>query len=149
MKNSTGEYTEAYTNASLIVREDYGFEDGLFTGYDAEKRKYDKSTWTYELDENGFAKRDTTLQHPRCVWNLLKQHVSRYTPDVVENICGTPKDAFLKVCEYIAETSAHDKTASFLYAPRLDATLHWCAKHSYDGDDPAAARQHGDGRRRR
>ena len=45
------EYTEAYTNASLIVREDYGFEDGLFTGYDAEKRKYDKSTWTYELDE--------------------------------------------------------------------------------------------------
>ena len=110
------EYTEAYTNASLIVREDYGFEDGLFTGYDAEKRKYDKSTWTYELDENGFAKRDTTLQHPRCVWNLLKQHVSRYTPDVVENICGTPKDAFLKVCEYIAETSAHDKTASFLYA---------------------------------
>lgn len=46
------EYTEAYTNASLIVREDYGFEDGLFTGYDAEKRKYDKSTWTYELDEN-------------------------------------------------------------------------------------------------
>lgn len=65
---------------------------------------------------NGFAKRDTTLQHPRCVWNLLKQHVSRYTPDVVENICGTPKDAFLKVCEYIAETSAHDKTASFLYA---------------------------------
>ncbi len=110
------EYTEAYTNASLIVREDYGFEDGLFTGYDAEKRKYDKSSWTYELDENGFAKRDTTLQHPRCVWNLLKQHVSRYTPDVVENICGTPKDAFLKVCEYIAETSAHDKTASFLYA---------------------------------
>lgn len=110
------EYTEAYTTASLIVREDYGFEDGLFTGYDAEKRKYDKSSWTYELDENGFAKRDTTLQHPRCVWNLLKQHVSRYTPDVVENICGTPKDAFLKVCEYIAETSAHDKTASFLYA---------------------------------
>ncbi len=44
------EYTEAYTNASLIVREDYGFEDGLFTGYDAEKRKYDKSSrlmnWT-------------------------------------------------------------------------------------------------------
>ena len=110
------EYTEAYTNASLIVREDYSFEDGLFSGYDAEARKYDKTSWNYELDENGFAKRDTTLQHPRCVWNLLKQHVSRYTPEVVENICGTPKADFLKVCEYIAETSAHDKTASFLYA---------------------------------
>ncbi len=62
------------------------------------------------------------------MWNLLKQHVSRYTPDVVENICGTPKDAFLKVCEYIAETSAHDKTASVPVCPRLDATLRWCAK---------------------
>ena len=110
------EYTEAYTNASLIVREDYSFDDGLFSGYNAEKRQYDKTSWNYELDENGFAKRDTTLQHPRCVWNLLKQHVSRYTPDVVENICGTPKADFLKVCEYIAETSAPDKTASFLYA---------------------------------
>ncbi len=108
---------QAYTNASLIVREDYHFEDGLFSGYDAEKRKYDKTSWNYELDENGFAKRDTdTLTHPRCVWNLLKQHVSRYTPDVVENICGTPKADFLKVCELIAETSAHDRTTSFLYA---------------------------------
>ena len=58
------------------MREDYHFEDGLFSGYDAEKRKYDKTSWNYELDENGFAKRDTTLQHPRCVWNLLKEHVS-------------------------------------------------------------------------
>lgn len=110
------EYTEAYTNASLIVREDFGFDDGLFTGYDPDKRKYDKASWNYELDENGYAKRDLTLTHPRCVWNLLKTHLARYTPEVVENICGTPKADFLKVCEYIAETSAHDKTASFLYA---------------------------------
>jgi formate dehydrogenase major subunit len=142
------EYTEAYTNASLIVREDYSFEDGLFSGYDAEKRKYDKTSWNYELDENGFAKRDTTLQHPRCVWNLLKQHVSRYTPDVVENICGTPKADFLKVCEYIAETSARINRVVPVRA-RLDAALHRRAEHPYHGDDPAAARQHGDGRRRR
>ncbi len=45
------EYTEAYTNASLIVREDYGFEDGLFTGYDAEKRKYDNTSWTYQTGQ--------------------------------------------------------------------------------------------------
>ncbi len=110
------EYVEAYTNASLIVREDFSFDDGLFSGYDAENRKYDKTTWNYELDENGFAKRDKTLSHPRCVWNLLKSHVSRYTPDVVTDICGTPKEDFLKVCEYLAETSAKDKTTSFLYA---------------------------------
>lgn len=55
------EYIEVYINVSLIVREDYGFEDGLFIGYDAEKRKYDKFFWIYELDENGFVKRDITL----------------------------------------------------------------------------------------
>ena len=44
------EYTEAYTNASLIVREDYGFEDGLFTGYDAEKRKYYAATSSLRLE---------------------------------------------------------------------------------------------------
>jgi formate dehydrogenase major subunit len=110
------EYVEAYTNASLIVREDFSFDDGLFSGYDEENRKYDKTSWNYELDENGFAKRDTTLTHPRCVWNLLKQHVSRYTPEIVERICGTPKDDFLHVCELIGETSVHNRTASFLYA---------------------------------
>lgn len=110
------EYVEAYTNASLIVREDFHFEDGLFSGYDEATRKYDKTSWNYELDENGFAKRDVTLSHPRCVWNLLKTHVSRYTPEMVEKICGTPQKDFLHVCELLAETSARDRTASFLYA---------------------------------
>ncbi|AIJ08017.1 formate dehydrogenase-N subunit alpha [Edwardsiella anguillarum] len=110
------EYVKNYTNASLLVREDFAFEDGLFSGYDAEKRRYDKSSWNYQLDEQGFAKRDDTLQDPRCVWNLLRSHVSRYTPEVVENLCGTPRADFLQVCEYIAETSAPDKTTSFLYA---------------------------------
>ncbi|MEX8840586.1 molybdopterin-dependent oxidoreductase, partial [Salmonella enterica] len=78
------EYVKHYTNASLLVRDDFAFDDGLFSGYDAQKRQYDKSSWNYQFDENGYAKRDETLTHPRCVWNLLKQHVSRYTPDVVE-----------------------------------------------------------------
>ena len=110
------EYVQAYTNASLIVREDYHFEDGLFSGYDEENRKYDKTSWNYEMGDDGFAKRDATLTHPRCVWNLLKQHVSRYTPEIVERICGTPKADFLHVCELIGETSARDRTTSFLYA---------------------------------
>ncbi len=110
------EYVKHYTNASLLVRDDFAFEDGLFSGYDAEKRQYDKSSWNYQFDENGYAKRDDTLTHPRCVWNLLKAHVSRYTPDVVENICGTPKADFLKVCEVLASTSAPDRTTTFLYA---------------------------------
>ncbi|MDX5629180.1 MULTISPECIES: formate dehydrogenase-N subunit alpha [unclassified Brenneria] len=110
------EYVKSYTNASLLVRADYTFEDGIFSGYDAQTRKYDRASWLYELDENGFAKRDTTLSHPRCVWNLLKQHVSRYTPDVVTNICGTPKEDFLIICDILASTCVPDRTATILYA---------------------------------
>ncbi len=110
------QYVAAYTNASLIVRDDFSFDDGLFSGYDPETRSYDKTSWHYALDEQGFAQRDTTLTHPRCVWNLLKTHVSRYTPKVVENICGTPQKDFLHICELLAATSAADRTATFLYA---------------------------------
>ena len=103
------EYVKAYTNASYLVNEDFRFEDGLFSGYDAAKRKYDPSSWGYQLDENGYVKVDETMQHPRCVMSLLKAHYSRYTPEVVSNITGTPKDQFLKVCEMMAETAAPDK----------------------------------------
>lgn len=110
------EYVKAYTNAPLIVREDYKFEDGLFSGYDAEKRSYDRSSWAYELGADGYALRDETLQHPRCVFNLLKKHVERYTPEMVSSICGTPKEDFLHVCEKLASTCVPDKTTSILYA---------------------------------
>jgi formate dehydrogenase major subunit len=110
------EYVKAYTDASFIVRADYGFKDGVFSGYDAEKRKYDKATWMYELGGDGYVKTDPTLKHPRCVFNLLKQHYSRYTPEVVSRVSGTPQDQFLKICEMIAETAAPDKTMTILYA---------------------------------
>src|SRR6516225_8841354 len=93
------EYVASFTNASLIVKEGYGFQDGLFSGFSPEKHDYDRSSWDYELDDDGFAKADATLQHPRCVYNLLKQHVDRYTPETVAKICGTPQDKFLGVCE--------------------------------------------------
>lgn len=84
------EYVKSYTNVNLIVRDDYHFEDGLFSGHDSKNRQYDKTSWNYKLDGNGFAKRDETLQHPRCVWRLLKLYVCRYTEEVVTNICGMP-----------------------------------------------------------
>ncbi|CAH0649158.1 MULTISPECIES: formate dehydrogenase-N subunit alpha [Pseudomonas] len=110
------EYVRAYTNASLIVRSDYSFDDGLFSGYDAKSKRYDRSSWAYELDEHGHARRDMSLSHLRCVYHLLKQHVSRYTPEVVSQICGTPMEDFLEICEIMASTSTPDKTATFLYA---------------------------------
>jgi formate dehydrogenase major subunit len=110
------EYVKAYTNASFLVREDFRFEEGLFTGYDAEKRSYDKTTWAYELDKDGYAKVDPTLQDPRCVLQLMKAHFERYTPEMVERTTGTPKDKFLKICEVIASTAAPDRTMTSLYA---------------------------------
>jgi formate dehydrogenase major subunit len=110
------EYVKAYTNATFIVNEGYKFDEGLFSGYDEPGRKYDRATWSYEVGPDGFARVDETMQHPRCVLQLLKKHYSRYTPEAVNNICGTPKDSFLKVCETIATTSAPDRTTTFMYA---------------------------------
>src|SRR5882762_11499295 len=61
------DYVRNYTNASFIVKQAFGFKDGLFTGYSAPKRTYDISSWSYELGTDGFAKRDTTLQDPQSV----------------------------------------------------------------------------------
>ncbi len=110
------DYVRAFTNASFLVREDFGWSDGLFTGYDEEKRDFDKSSWDYQIGEDGFALRDPTLEDPRCVWQMLKKHVDVYTPDFVENITGTPRDKFLTVCQMIGETSAPDRTMTSMYA---------------------------------
>jgi formate dehydrogenase major subunit len=75
------DYVKAYTNAPFVIREDFNFEDGLFSGYNAEKRSYDRTTWAYELDKDGYAVVDETLEHPRCVYQLMKKHFSRYTPE--------------------------------------------------------------------
>jgi formate dehydrogenase major subunit len=110
------EYVRHYTNAPFIVGEAYKFDDGLFSGYDAEKRRYDPSSWGYELDEQGYAKVDPTMQHERCVLQVMKRHYARYTPEMVSKITGTPVDAFRKVCEYIASTSTADRTMTIMYA---------------------------------
>ena len=110
------EYVRAYTDASLLVREDFGFEDGLFTGYDPENGEYEMDSWQYEYDEDGHALRDDSLQHPRCVFQLMREHFSRYTLDVVSSVCGTPRDKIQRVWHMVAETAGPDKTMTFLYA---------------------------------
>lgn len=110
------EYVRKYTNASFIVGEAFGFEDGLFSGYDPVKRKYDNASWAYEMGADGFAKVDETLEHPRCVLNVMKRHYARYTPELVSSITGTPQDKFLKCCEMIAETAKPNKVMTIMYA---------------------------------
>ncbi len=118
------EYIKAYTDASFIVGKGFDFVDGLYSGYDAEKRKYDRSGWDYERGADGYVKTDPTLKDPRCVFNMMKAHYSRYTPNMVERVCGTSKEDFLRVAEEIATTAGPDRTMTILYA------LGW-THHSY------------------
>ncbi len=109
-------YVKAYTNAGFVINDTYSFADGLFSGYDAQKRAYDPSSWAYELDKDGYAVVDATLQHPRCVLQIMKAHYARYTPEMVSKICGTPQERFLKVCEYIASSADAGRAMTILYA---------------------------------
>src|SRR5213078_3880228 len=60
--------------------------------------------------------RDPTLQHPRCVFQIVKRHFSRYTPEMVEAICGIPQDLFLRVANALCDNSGPERTGAFVYA---------------------------------
>ncbi len=144
------DYLLNYTNAAFIIKDGFKLpDDGLYSGFDPEKKVYDKATWNYEeggdltgkpvmptpasdqpKPQHAQEKSDTgggqghqaaspvgasggavpapmmppkiafdlSLQHPRCVFQLLKKQYERYTPEMVERITGIPKDQFLKVC---------------------------------------------------
>ena len=110
------EYVVNYTNAPLVVSKDFKFTSGLFSGFDAGSSKYDKKSWAYDQDKDGIPVRDLTLKNPRCVFNLLKKHYSRYTLDKVSQIAGTPKEDLLKVYKAYAATGKADKSGTMLYA---------------------------------
>jgi formate dehydrogenase major subunit len=94
------EYVANYTNASFLVNPDFKGPselNGLFSGYDEKARKYDKKTWSYQMNEDGTPKKDPTLQNPHCVFQLLKKQYSRYTVEKVSSITGTPQDKLVEV----------------------------------------------------
>src|SRR5229473_4825730 len=111
------DYVKIHTNAPYIVSEKFAFNDGLFSGFDDAKKEYAKDSWAYEADETtkGY-KVDPTMQHPKCVFQLLKKHVDRYTPEMVERICGTPKETFLKVAEMVTSTGNAERVGTVTYA---------------------------------
>ena len=110
------DYVVYYTNAPTILRSDFkDTEDlgGLFSGWDG--KKYDPETWLYaqNLDE---PQQDRTLQNPRCVFQVLKRHFARYTPELVEQVCGIPRERFLEVADVFTAASGRDRTAAICYA---------------------------------
>ncbi len=110
------DYVKFNTDATFLLKPDFKFDGGFFSGYDEAKRKYDKSSWGYQRGEDGFVKVDDSMQDPLCVYQQLKKHYSRYTPEMVNKICGTPQDKFLTICAMLGEMSAPDKTSTILYA---------------------------------
>src|SRR3972149_6691683 len=112
-------YITEYTNARFLVRSDYigpADLDGVFSGYNANTRAYDKSTWDYERDAQGWPKHDPTLKDPKCVFQVLKRHFARYDVDTVCRITGTPPKDYLATCRAFAATGRPDKAGTILYA---------------------------------
>jgi formate dehydrogenase major subunit len=110
------DYVLNYTNAAFVVNDKFEFKDGLFSGYDATKRAYDKASWAFQKDDKGVPVKDPALQNPRSVLQLLKKHYERYTPEKVSEVTGTPVKDLLKVYELYASTGVKDKAGTIMYA---------------------------------
>jgi formate dehydrogenase major subunit len=110
------DYVVNYTNAGFILEEGFSFQDGLFSGFDPKTSKYDKSSWSFVKDENGVPKKDTSLQDPRCVYNMMRKHYERYDIDTVSSITGTPKEKLLDIYKTYTATGKSDKSGTIMYA---------------------------------
>jgi formate dehydrogenase major subunit len=177
------EYLVNYTNAAFVIKDGFKLpDDGLYSGFDAEKHTYNKSSWNYEeggdltgkdaaaqaastaaaaaasakaaaaaahtaavhpaavqpaaasAPKAGQAQPavvappallppdvayDLSLQHPRCVYQLLKQQYSRYTPEMVERITGIPQDQLLKAYDLytsVRKDGDMKKVSTIIYA---------------------------------
>src|SRR6516164_10752865 len=131
------DYLLHYTNAAFIVRDDFKLPegDGLFSGFDPKTQTYDRTSWNYANGDGAGralpsapvalpalpdkAAYDLTLEDPRCVFAVLKQQYSRYTPEMVERITGIPKDQFLKAADLftsIRRDGDIKKVATVIYA---------------------------------
>jgi formate dehydrogenase major subunit len=110
------DYVSMYTNASFIVDDKFAFNDGLFNGFDAEKKKYAPDSFAFKREDSGMIVKDPSLQDPRCVYQLLKQHYSRYTLDKVSSITGTTPEDLKTVYEAYASTGTPDRAGTILYA---------------------------------
>jgi formate dehydrogenase major subunit len=139
------DYLLNYTNAGFVVKPEFKLPadtDGVFSGFDAQKQTYDRASWNYSgtggksLQNPGMSTGqsstppplpsmpekvdfDATLQNPNCVFQLLKRHYSRYTPEMVERITGIPKDQFIKAADLftsIRKEGNLKKVATIIYA---------------------------------
>ncbi|HTM84623.1 MAG TPA: molybdopterin-dependent oxidoreductase, partial [Mycobacterium sp.] len=113
------DYVLAYTNAATLIDENYrDTEDlgGLFSGFDAATGSYDRSSWAYARDGDGTPLRDDTLTDPRTVFQILKRHYARYTPEMVAAVCGIRVADFEYLATAMTQNSGRERTTCFAYA---------------------------------
>jgi formate dehydrogenase major subunit len=137
------DYALHYTNIATIIDERFADAeqgDGFFSGWNEKKRAYQYDSWQYKgqvvpssLAEHyvntteSFAEKtkrmthgqppeDRTLEDPNCVYQILKRHFARYTPEMVEQVTGCPRDVFLKVADALARNSGRERTGAICYA---------------------------------
>jgi formate dehydrogenase major subunit len=136
------EYVRNYTNAVAIIDPEFQDTedlDGLFSGFDPETKQYDPTSWKYDgakikpgkppkgeqsghgggssMTQHGEPpKEDVSLQDPQCVFQIVKRHFARYTPEVVADACGCTVEQFLEVAEALCENSGRERTSAFAYA---------------------------------
>jgi formate dehydrogenase major subunit len=142
------EYVRAYTNARVILKPEFRDAedlDGVFSGWEPDKRQYDISSWGYagtsgetagggteqraevsgeqahgahgmKLEHGDPPEEDWDLEDPRCVFQVTKRHFARYTPEMVERVCGVPQEQFLRVAEWMCANSGRERTGAVVYA---------------------------------
>ena len=136
------DFVMAYTNIAHIIEDGYGDpeqHDGLFSGFNAQTQSYSEDTWQYKGKKvpssiaehrvqsggggSGYESMtesppplDPSLQHPNCVYQIMRRHFARYTPEMVERITGCSQETFLKIAKVFTENSGPDKTGAICYA---------------------------------
>lgn len=133
------EYVINYTNAATLINPDYkDTEDlnGVYSGLSKDGKSYSNATWSYQREPAptpsvteaktftdmllqrvpGRPKTDPMLKDPLTVFQILKRHYSRYTPEMVERVCGCSKEMFLKTAQTLLDNSGREKTSNITYA---------------------------------
>ena len=120
------EYIRDFTNAAYLIDEDYSFSAGIFSGgkLNGENVEYDKTSWAYQYDEDGDVLKDYSLEDPNTVFQLMKEHYSRYDLKTVSNITGCPEEKLKEVAELFGSTSSPDKAGNLMYAMGITQFTH-------------------------
>lgn len=134
------DFALAYTNIAAIIEDGYTdpeANEGVFSGFDPENGDYNQDTWQYagltvppaiaehhvktsEDKKEKLTQRrpltDPTLQHPNCVYQIMRRHYERYTPEMVEQATGCSQATFLRVAEALTKNAGRERTGAFCYA---------------------------------